>query len=140
MKYVNVLSSLVMVAVTVLEVSICSAGAPAAIDIGTRRELLVDHFLIDKMDGVRLVLNRPRDEGVVLRFDQPWEGAFCGYCTVIRDGSRYLAYYRGLPSAGADGSSSEVTCYAESADGIHWTKPNLGLFEVRGHKKNNYLS
>jgi len=29
--------------------------------------------------------------------------------------------------------------YAESTDGIHWTKPELGLIEFRGSKKNNIL-
>ena len=61
------------------------------IDIGHRLELLVDHFLIDQLDDVRLVLNRPHDEGPVIQFDQPWEGLFCGYCTVIKDGDRFLA-------------------------------------------------
>jgi len=28
-------------------------------------------------------------------------------------------------------------CYAESRDGIHWDKPDLGIFEFRGSKKNN---
>ena len=37
----------------------------------------------------------------------------------------------GLPVDGRDGSNDEVTCYAESVDGITFTKPNLGLFEVR---------
>lgn len=115
------------------------AAGPDTVDLGSRRELFVDYFLIDKLDGVRLVLNRPRDEGIVLRFDQPWEGPFCGYCTIIHDGLKYRAYYRGLPSAGSDGSPEEVTCYAESTDGINWQKPELGLFEVRGHKKNNVI-
>jgi len=29
--------------------------------------------------------------------------------------------------------------YAESDDGIHWTKPNLGLVEFRGNKNNNLI-
>ena len=33
----------------------------------------------------------------------------------------------------------EVTCYAESKDGIHWTKPNLGLFEWKWSKENNIV-
>ena len=28
-------------------------------------------------------------------------------------------------------------CYAESRDGVHWEKPDLGLFEFRGSKQNN---
>src|SRR5262249_24523048 len=34
---------------------------------------------------------------------------------------------------------SEVTCYAESKDGITWTKPNLGLFEFLRSKDNNIV-
>src|SRR4051812_37542811 len=33
----------------------------------------------------------------------------------------------------------EVTCHAESRDGIHWVKPELGLFERRGSKANNIV-
>src|SRR5262249_7240453 len=32
-----------------------------------------------------------------------------------------------------------VACYAESRDGIHWTKPDLGLFEFDGSKHNNIV-
>ena len=57
------------------------------LDIGARRELFVDQYLIDTMHDVRLVLHTPRDEGIAVKFDQPWEGPFCGYCTVIHDGA-----------------------------------------------------
>ena len=30
-------------------------------------------------------------------------------------------------------------CYAESRDGIRWTKPNLGLFKFRGSSDNNII-
>ena len=109
------------------------------LDIGTRRELFADQYLIDTLRDVRLVLHTPRDEGIVVRFDQPWEGPFCGYCTVIQDGPTYRLYYRGLPAAGRDGSAAEVCCYAESADGLHWTKPDLGLFELAGTTHNNVV-
>ena len=110
------------------------------IDLGTRRELFVDRFLIDRLDGgAALTLEPPRDEGVALRLDRPWEGAFCGYATVIRDGPAFRMYYRGLPSAGADGSGLEVTCVAESPDGITWTRPELGLFERDGTRGNNVV-
>ena len=112
---------------------------PASIDIGNHRELFVDHFLIDTMDDVQLVMNRPRDEGPVVLFDKPWEGLFCGYCTIIKDGHRFMAYYRGRPEAGADGDPGEVYCLAESSDGIQWTKPELDLFPMPGHGKTNII-
>jgi hypothetical protein len=115
------------------------ADEQTPIDIGNRRELLVDYLLIDTLDDVRLVLNRPRDEGPVIRFDNPWEGLFCGYCTMIKDGERFLAYYRGRPEAGADGDPGEVYCLAESSDGIQWTKPEFDLFPMSGHAKTNII-
>jgi hypothetical protein len=76
---------------------------------------------------------------MVLRFDKPWEGSFCGYATVLQDGPLYRLYYRGRPETGRDGSDGEVTCYAESKDGRTWTKPELGLFQVNGSKANNVI-
>ena len=108
------------------------------VDIGSRRELFVDHFLMEKQDNVKLVLHEPKDEGVVHLFDKPWEGPFCGYATVIKD-TQYRLYYRGLPEAGKDGSKAETTCYAESEDGVHWTRPDLGIYEVSGTYDNNVI-
>jgi hypothetical protein len=120
----------------------CSFGAdvkPRVIEIGSRRELFVDEELIETLGDIQLVMHRPRDEGQVLAFDKPWEGGFCAYATVIRDNDQLRLYYRGLGQAGEDGSRSETTCYAESTNGIDWTKPNLGLFEVMGTRDNNVV-
>ena len=112
-------------------------------DIGSRRELFVDTFLIDRFRDAHLALHYPRPAGVALEFDRSWEGVFSGYATVIKDGETYRLYYRGLPaSAGgkADHSlSAEVTCYAESRDGKTFTRPNLGLFEVSDKRDNNVI-
>jgi hypothetical protein len=116
-----------------------SAKAAECIDVGSRREVFVDRYLIDHLDGARLRLHSPTDEGPVLKFDKPWEGPFCGYVTVIKDQDKYRFYYRGLPQAGRDGSSREVTCYAESSDGIHVVKPKLSLFTVQGSTTNNVV-
>ena len=32
-----------------------------------------------------------------------------------------------------------LTCYAESTDGIHWERPDLGLVEFRGDRRNNII-
>ena len=58
--------------------------------------------------------------------------------TIIKDGDKYLMYYRGLPVL-AGGTEDECTCYAESRDGIHWVRPNLGLYEVHGTRENNVV-
>ena len=82
---------------SLLMAAAASFSAPPAIDVGDRVQPIVDRHLIESMSGVELRLATPHDEGEVFRFDQPWEGAFCAYATVITDGDRHLLYYRGLP-------------------------------------------
>lgn len=125
--------------------AVCSAAtislAADPIELGSRRELFVDKFLIDTVKNVQLRLEPPRDEGIAVPLDKPWEGEFSTYTTVIRDGDQFRMYYRGLRGR-ADSKSRgdvEVTCVAESKDGITWTKPELGLFEVHGSKANNVI-
>lgn len=115
------------------------ATAGEVLDLGSRRELFVDRFLIDSLRGAELRLHEPRDEGVVLRFDAPWEGIHSGYSTLINDGGQVRVYYRGMPAGVKDGAAGEVTCVAESQDGLTWSKPKLGLFEVHGTKDNNVV-
>src|SRR6185436_15225860 len=111
-------------------------GPEKPVALGSRLELFTDDLLVGKLDGCWLKLHEPHLANVTLRFDAPWEGAFSGYVTVLHDGERFRCYYRGNPIAGRDGSDTEVTCYAESHDGINFTKPALGLFEVHGTRSN----
>ncbi|MCX8065808.1 MAG: hypothetical protein N3G21_11665 [Candidatus Hydrogenedentes bacterium] len=109
------------------------------ININNRREIFVDYFLIDKLINAELKINTPHPRECVLKFDKPWEGKYSGYVTLIKDGNLYRLYYRGLPTSGKDGSTNEVTCYAESFDGINFTKPDLGIYSVMGTKNNNVI-
>lgn len=109
------------------------------VELGDRREIFVDQFLIDTLIGVDLLMHAPTDEGPVLQFDKPWEGAFSGYCTIIKDGDLFRAYYRGKPNAKRDGGDDEVTCYAESTNGVDWKKPNLGMYTINGSSDNNIV-
>ena len=109
------------------------------VNIGQRLELFTDYYLIDKLINSELKLHHPVDKGNVLDFDNTWEGPFSGYCTVIDNKEKFQLYYRGLATAGKDGRVDETTCYAESNDGINWIKPELGLFELNGTKKNNVI-
>lgn len=108
-------------------------------NIEKRLQLFVDQQIIEKRENVELRLHPPQSAGTAIQFDQPWEGRYCGYATVIKDGDQYALYYRGLPLAKSDGSDSEVTCRAISDDGINWTKPDYGIFEINGSKQNNVI-
>lgn len=106
--------------------------------IQNQRELFIDNYLIEKLDNIDARLGTPVSGGVALKFDKPWEGKFSAYVSVINDGFRYRMYYRGLVGHENKGDR-QVTCYAESIDGIHWIKPNLRLFEVDGTFDNNVI-
>lgn len=113
-----------------------AAGEPVR-DIGSRLELFLDDTLIDRMQGVRLKLHRPRSKGIVLRFDEPWEGEFSGFPRIVDDSGTYRMYYRGLPPWKKGEPLVESTCVAVSRDGIHWEKPNVGRIELLGTTRNN---
>jgi hypothetical protein len=103
-------------------------GSTKPLDIGSRRELMVDHYLIDQLEGAELRLSTPIERGKAFDFDLPHEGAFSLYLSIVTlpDGS-FRAYYRGLPAVVDDDGATEVTVYAESVDGIHWTKPENNI-------------
>jgi hypothetical protein len=116
--------------------SLCAAAAaPKAIDLASRRELFVDRHLIDRLDHAALRLHRPRREGIAVKFDKPWEGEFSAYITVLKRGPAWRMYYRGSSKA----ERGQVTCVAESADGIAWTRPTLDLVDVGGSRANNVI-
>lgn len=115
----------------------CSQAA-APLDLGSRWELFVDEFLVGQKTGVELKLHDPVRREIVLETNQPWEGRTCAYFTAVQDGKKTRLYYRGS-SGGSDHSDDQVTCVAESEDGIHFTRPKLGIIEAGGTKDNNVI-
>ena len=122
-----------------------TAAAPEAVTtVGSRRELFVEQTLISALSGgAALRLHRPTPQEVSLVTDRPWEGATCAYMKVFRDGDRYRMYYRGsdvvYTPQGYRNPHPETACYAESPDGIHWTRPHLGLHAFAGSQENNII-
>jgi hypothetical protein len=112
------------------------------IDIGSRRELFVDGYIIASLHNTRRQLHHPTPHAVAIVHDAPWEGAGSGYHSLIQEGDRYRLYYRGSALGVDNGklkSGREVYCYAESRDGITFAKPNLQLHEYNGSRQNNII-
>ena len=121
-------------------------GAPAIMDIGSRLELFVDDYLIDSLTGAELRLHHPVPREKAITFgDKPTEGNGSAYVRVFKDGRIFRMYFRGLRYdwPGNDYAKRKLvhqhTCYAESKDGIRWTRPKLGLYEYDGSKRNNIV-
>lgn len=123
------------------KVAIPEVAAPTVLNLGTQRELFIDEHLVASRSQVELKLHQPVPKDVVLTCDRPWEGNISAYYTVFQDGDLFRMYYRGahFDEATKKPAHAEVTCYAESRDGLHWTKPELGLFEFQGSKANNIV-
>lgn len=132
---------LIIPTVILLGLPVC---ADDPINIGSRRELPVDHHLIEKLDGARLVLHRPVRREVVFRTDSALEGNGSTYQSVFRDGEKFRMYYRGgihiaSKAYETNKASWDTLCLAESEDGITWTRPDLGLIEFQGSTTNNLI-
>jgi hypothetical protein len=104
------------------------------------KRVVEDHWLIERF--VVPPVRHPKNPLIVR--EHPWEGTgpHMGG-SVLRDPEtgRFMmwysvwnrhAYYNKLPF-------SYNVCYAESDDGITWTKPSLGLFDHEGSTANNCI-
>jgi len=79
----------------------------------------------------RMAVDRPvTPNGPPGAFDHGFTRVPC----VIRDRDRFRMYY----SAG-DGRDGWFAGYAESSDGLNWTKPRLGVCEYAGSSDNNLV-
>lgn len=71
----------------------------------------------------------------VIRADKPWErNCIVAYGSVIQHGGKFKAWYINWTR-----DFQMMVCYADSDDGIHWEKPNLGLHEFNGSTDNNIV-
>ncbi|MDF2663569.1 MAG: hypothetical protein K0Q94_6360 [Paenibacillus sp.] len=114
------------------------------IKIGSRRELFWDEYLIDtgKTTASRQ-LNKLQPKEVVIHHDSPWEGDGCNYHCIVEDDGLFRMYYLGWEMLDPDVTLHVprpiVVCYAESKNGKDWIKPDLGICEFEGSRRNNII-
>ena len=127
----------------------------ALIDIGSQKQLFADDYLIESLSYTRQVVNPAEkvEHNPVLRPDRPWEGNHVCGLKVFFDAEEqrfkmwYATYWYGVRREGDeivvderfDEYEAKRLCLATSDDGIHWEKPELGLVEFEGSKRNNIL-
>jgi hypothetical protein len=110
------------------------------IDIGRRRELFVDDFLIATTDGVCLRLQQPERREAVLVGDAAWEDKTVGFKSVVQDGDSVRLYYRASFPDPAN-EDLQAIAMAESRDGgITFSRPDLNRVESLGSTQNNILA
>ena len=123
----------------------------APVTIADTPQLWLDDFLIRKMDNLKRVIGKPLKHAAnpVIVPEHPWEKRILEiYGTVLYDPavSRYRCWYLanefkdGIPDNPEHPRTTEYyTCYAESEDGIRWTKPFVGREPFGRHQQHNVI-
>jgi hypothetical protein len=108
---------------------------------GPWRRLFLDATVVEQQSGLQRVFHAAEKHPAnpLMKVDRPWEGLGYGVApeggTVMRDGDRLRMWYLG----GHSKLYGYRVCYAESQDGVAWTKPTVGLVEFEGSKDNNII-
>ena len=99
--------------------------------------------------GIHISVEKARKEPFELKADRPWEERIHGP-TILEDGGRLRCWYTvSMPAQNQEivfqekraiETRGQALCYAESEDGVTWTKPNLGIHSFEGSKDNNIVS
>jgi hypothetical protein len=153
---------LVLLSATVLVLSLSACWAeddnPSVFE--RNRYLLLDSRIVENTENARLTIGKVQKykANPLFEEDKPWEKRFDNlYANVIYDEQEklYKCWYSPfIVDNSAKGMTLEerkqrpyespddremAICYAISKDGIHWEKPELGIVEFEGSKKNNIL-
>ncbi len=108
--------------------------------------LFFDMDAVYDMNGVIQKWHSPQMRDGVLAQEAPWESDMLHANGVqpCQDGSRLICRYRVLYTGNrypelASALGRSITCIAESEDGFHWQRPEMGLCDFRGSKANNII-
>jgi len=113
--------------------------ADAPINLGNRKQLCWDDALFESRRGIEFQMHPlQRTNERCLTADQPWESwQIGGMLCLLRENELFRMWY-GV-SHGIRQGEEYAVAYAESRDGVHWTKPDLGLVEYQGSRRNNLV-
>ncbi len=112
---------------------LCAVMTVTALDLGTGNQLLFDDHLIAESRGFALSTTPGKKDGVVLEPERPWEAqGVWAWGSVIHEAGVVRLWY---DAVGDDGVWRMA--YAASTDGLHFVRPDLGLYEIAGSRKNN---
>ncbi len=108
--------------------------------------LAIDDQGLGSRDGLTLTINKPtvRKEPVLKpergNLSKPDSMASHFYGTVLHDAGKFRMWYYAVSLVPDTKKFYQgPVCYAESDDGIVWTKPNLGQVELKGSTENNII-
>ena len=110
-------------------------GGVALAELPPSRHLFLDPAALPEMENVALRVNPPERRELIIQPDRPWEQLMISfYLTILDEDGKLRIWY-----ICRDKANHANVAYAESCDGVHWIKPNLGIVEYDGSKENNLV-
>jgi len=118
----------------------------APVEVGHDHQFLMDWRVVDDMNGCYRTVHQPakHPDNPILQPEHPYEAtSITSFGTVLRepDTGRFLLWTpvsdQALSKREGKTPASKRGHYYESDDGLHWRRPELGLFEYDGSKANN---
>ncbi|MDZ4818777.1 MAG: hypothetical protein SGJ20_07375 [Planctomycetota bacterium] len=123
------------------------------------RHLLLDSRVVDQIENATLIIGtvKKAPANPLFREDKPWEPRYDNmYPSVIYDSDEglYKCWYTPFVTSQLEENTPRNEresvkwtvsqrrfglCYAVSPDGLEWKKPDLGLVELHGSKRNNLV-
>ena len=105
------------------------------------RVMFLDLLEVADLEGVTQVVDPMEKDSrnPLLTHGEPgsWDAMQANFQgTILKDEGRYRIWYTGFDQIPFFPIQSACG-YAESVDGVNWTKPNLGLYSYAGSKDNN---
>ena len=126
-----------------------SRATAGIIEIGNRKQLFLDDLLVDEASRISRFMYRPDKYpgNPILTAAEPWEmgknrrGIVAGVeitgQTVLYDEQEgiFKMWYLGWMWE----NGLRPWCYATSKNGYDWSRPDLGIYEYEGSKRNNIM-
>ena len=104
--------------------------------------LLGEDFVEKHNVAWRVELATDEPANPLMEPEYPWESAAVfSHGTVLVDpiDGKWKAWYISARQTKLQSSAERRLCYAESEDGLHWTRPMLDICPFPGHKRTNIL-
>jgi len=149
----------VLIMLTVTVSAEVSSDKSADSQLRRDRFLVLDSRIIESTKHVRLTVGAVRkdENNPLFKEDKPWEpyiSNLYGYVIYDEQDNLYKCWYNGFIESKMESTTplekrawvnwheskrAGGVCYAVSKDGIHWEKPEFGIIDFHGSKKNNIV-
>lgn len=142
----NQITSIRIVSLVLMGCALTARAADYLDETKTTTVFAFDNVSIPYSQNLRLEMRKPtrHPANPVLPRGAPGTADALGvqfYGSIIKENGKYRLWYVAYDDDKENKVASERwrAAYAESIDGVTWTKPNLGLVKYKGNKNNNLL-